>query len=188
MADEAKSPSGTNSEILTRQQRRAAERAHGRTTCLACDRKFGSRGRYLKHVEFDHGIPRDHRWYDFEGIIYDVTAIHEIAEAGAGKYGPYTMPLTPEIMWSISGCSLDEDHIRSLSPADLAKPVLGVNHESFGYFRLIDGHHRITRLHRDGATAFSLFLVPEADVKNCFRVVRPPRRDNQGALAQLIKP
>jgi hypothetical protein len=187
MTDETKSPSGAIGEILSRQQRRAAELAHGAATCLACNRKFGSRGRYLKHIEFDHGIPEDHRWYDFDGIIYDVTAIEQIAEAGGKSYFR-TIALTPQVMWSIADCSLDEDHVRTLSPAQLAKPALGVYHDSFGYFRIIDGHHRITRLYQDGAEAFSLFLVPEAEVKKCFQVIRPPKRSDSPALVPLIKP
>jgi hypothetical protein len=187
MTDETKSPSGANSEILSRQQRRAAERAHGATTCLACNRKFGSRGRYLKHIEFYHDIPEDHRWYDFEGIIHDVTAIEQIAVAGGKRYFR-TIALTPQVMWSIADCSLDEDYVQTLSPAQLAKPALGVYHDSFAYFRIIDGHHRITRLHRDGAEAFSLYLVPEAEAKKCFQVIRQPKRSDRPAWVPLIKP
>ena len=130
----------SNGGAITRQQRRALERAYGAPTCQACNRKFGSRAQYLRHVMADHHIPQDHKFYDFEGIIYDVTEIERVAMAGHSSYGPHDKRLTPEILWSISGASIKEERILSLTPAELGKPVLFVNHaSSLGYSRLIDG-------------------------------------------------
>jgi hypothetical protein len=118
----------------TRHQRRAALRAATKrgtasNTCLTCGLKFLSRDLYLEHVVRDHGIPPGHRIFDFEGTVYDVTSIERLA-ATSGNYGPFDVDLTPQIMWSISGVSLDEARLRSLTPAELARPVLIVRHAS----------------------------------------------------------
>jgi len=54
--------------------------------------------------------------------------------------------------------------------------------------RLIDGNHRITRLHRDGQKMFPLFLVPEEAAQGYFKVIRPPKSTIPAARVQLIKP
>jgi hypothetical protein len=151
----------------SRQQRRAALRAAAKrgtasNTCLTCGLKFASRDLYLEHVVRDHGIPAGHRIFDFEGTLYDVTSIERLA-ATSGNYGPFDVDLTPQIMWSISRATLDEARLRSLTPAELARPVLVVRHAS--HDRIIDGHHRLTRLHRDGAPMFPAFIVPEQDAR-----------------------
>jgi len=157
--------------IMSRQQRRAAMRSAAKrgtasNTCLTCGLKFASRGLYLEHVVRDHGIPSGHRIFDFEGTLYDVTSIERLA-ASSSEYGPFDADLTQQIMWSISMASLNEARLRSLTPAELAEPILIVRHPS--HDRIIDGHHRLTRLHRDGAPMFSAFIVPERDARQFIR-------------------
>lgn len=105
-----------------------------------------------------------------------MTAIQEYADANPDHCGPYAMKITHEIMWSISGSTIDEEHVSALTATDLSRPILAVNHDtSFGYMRIIDGHHRLTRLARDGNDEFSLFLVPEQRAKQFFQVMRRPK-------------
>jgi len=90
-------------------------------------------------------------------------------------------------MWSISGSAIDNRYVDALTPYDLAKPVLAVNHDTFGYMRMIDGHHRITRLNRDAEETFPLYLVPEEEVSKFVQVVRWPKPTDPAAYVELIK-
>lgn len=103
----------SNGGAITRRQRRALEQAYRVATCQACNREFGLRAQHLRHVMADHHIPQDHKFYDFEGIIYDVTEIERVAMAEHGSYGTHEQRLTPEIPWSISGASTSEERILS---------------------------------------------------------------------------
>jgi hypothetical protein len=121
----------------------------------------------------DHGIPSGHRIFDFEGTLYDVTSIERLA-GSSDKYGPFDVEITKEIMWSISMTSLDEAHLRSLTPTQLRQPILIVRHAPPD--RIIDGHHRLTRLHRGGASSFPALIVPEPDARAFIRhAVKPPQ-------------
>lgn len=153
--------------MITRQQRRAAIRAaakrgSGSNSCLTCGLTFASRDLYLEHVTRDHGIPPEHRIFDFDGTLYDVTSIERLA-ASSSKYGPFDIGITTRLMWSISKVSLDEARLRSLTPEQLARPILIVRHAPPD--RIIDGHHRLTRLNRDGARSCVAFIVPEPDAR-----------------------
>jgi uncharacterized C2H2 Zn-finger protein len=149
---------------IAAQAKKGALRSDGEVKCLTCGTQYSSRAAYLRHVTHDHGIPEGDRIFDFDGMLYNVSAIERLARDAEPQFGPFILPLDEKMMWSISQCAVSEVRISQLTDTDLGWPILAVRHESLDYVRCIDGHHRIHKLHRLGRSSLRAYVVSEADV------------------------
>ncbi|HWK43280.1 MAG TPA: hypothetical protein VNT30_01065 [Stellaceae bacterium] len=165
---------------MNRHERRKAEsvakipKADGPPTpCLACGINFPSQRRFREHVSRDHHIPDGHLIYDFDRVLYDVTEIDTVALLNAPKFGPFLIPLDERTMWGLSMAQIHEGRLETMTPMELRRPVLAVDHSSLGYVRFIDGHHRMTKLHRLGSREVEAYVVPEGEVEPFIQRRRP---------------
>lgn len=136
--------------------------------CEFCKRTFKTGDAYRRHLNEKHPEKMDGREgrrqvYELADRTYDVDGILAMIARSDGRYGPHNTVITENLIEHISLYEdPDQEYIDNLTPERLAKPCLIVRDE-IGQGHLIDGHHRLRRLHKDGARTFPAYVVPFAD-------------------------
>ncbi|KOF22344.1 hypothetical protein AC244_02025 [Ensifer adhaerens] len=98
--------------------------------------------------------------FTFNNLEYDVSGLNSLVALNPYRYGPLPCEITEDFLHHISGYKeVDESRIASMTIERLQAPPISVRLEN-GETRVVDGHHRIHRLHREGAKEFLMFLIP----------------------------
>ncbi|CAN7329526.1 ParB/Srx family N-terminal domain-containing protein [Neorhizobium tomejilense] len=101
--------------------------------------------------------------FQFEGLVYNVTGLTELAKKGGFKYGPHNAPINDNMRYGISGyVEPDPAIIDGMTIQRRDEPILVVELQN-GMVRIVDGHHRLHRRMKDGLPNVWQYLIPHKD-------------------------
>ncbi|MCK6419257.1 ParB/Srx family N-terminal domain-containing protein [Elstera cyanobacteriorum] len=105
---------------------------------------------------------RKNEIYNFENeYYYDIFKLSNFINENYDKIIIRKAPIDQNLLYHISSYKeLDEDWVKDMPITRAEEPIL-VAELPNGQFRVIDGHHRINRLHRSGCTEISVISIPK---------------------------
>ena len=104
--------------------------------------------------------------------VYDVSGLWAYVRARPGRFRPVFLPFSDPrharlVEHVREDYGWDAEHMASLTPERLKVPLLVCVQEN-GLAVLVDGTHRLLRLHADGRAGFRAYIIP-ASVTARFR-------------------
>lgn len=115
---------------------------------------------------------------------FNVTALRRAILAGKVPAIPVMAVIDEKLMDSLKGVDTNEARIAALTPEDLLEPILLVtNVGNTEHDLILDGHHRVKRLWRDGQRSVRVVAVGPK-VGEAFRIIFA-QVDETGKLEEI---
>lgn len=94
--------------------------------------------------------------------VWDVRAMRAYARTHPSRVPATVTPMAVELVEHVRASNAwDPARVDALTPRELRDPLLAVELSGGRGVLLVDGTHRLLRLHRDGATHFRVRVFPE---------------------------
>lgn len=104
--------------------------------------------------------PADESFYSDKVGYLNISALQQVVREAGEDADVLKLPLSSDLFASIANIEISSKVLRHMTPERAREPILLVQMEDG--LRVIDGHHRIHRLAKDGAKEVSAYVfVPE---------------------------
>lgn len=114
----------------------------------------------VAHVYCEGAGPKDEAFYSDKVGSVNISALRRLAEREGSGADIVKLPINTELLAAIEGIEINPKIVRKMSPSRAREPILLVQMPDG--LRVIDGHHRIHRRAKDGATEIAAYVfVPE---------------------------